>query len=192
MLAPLARVRRHAALALVVAAACDAGDGDAADADAWAGVPMTAYCEPAAQWEPAWTELEEQVLTLVNQARAQGADCHTAGMFPATEPLRMDPALRCAARVHSADMAARDFFEHDNPSGESPFDRMDLAGYGDRSTAGENIAAGSPDAAGTMAQWLGSDGHCSNIMNPSFRDIGVGYHPGGEHGHLWTQTFAAP
>ena len=73
---------------------------------------------------------------------------------------------------------------------ESPFDRMEMAGYS-YSWAGENIAAGSPDAAGTMDQWMGSDGHCSNIMSPNFTEIGVGYYPGGQWGHLWTQAFGS-
>lgn len=154
-------------------------------------VPDNAYCVPVGDWDPGWAQLELDVLELVNQARAAGADCHSKGVFAATGPLTMDPALRCAARKHSADMAARDFFDHTNPDGETPWDRMAMAGYGDYSNAGENIAAGSPDAQGTMNQWLGSDGHCANIMSPNFTDIGVGYSPGGQYGHLWTQDFGA-
>lgn len=176
-------------LVSLLAAACDpAGD---ADGEGWDAVPTIGYCDGARDWDPQWSEFEEQVLALVNEHRSVGADCRTAGMFKPSAPLAMEPALRCAARLHSADMDARDFFAHDNPSGESPFVRMEQAGY-TYSTAGENIAAGSPDAAGTMAQWMSSDGHCSNIMNPTFEHVGVGYHPGGEHDHLWTQTFATP
>lgn len=154
-------------------------------------VPDNAYCAPVGAWDPAWAQLELDVLTLVNQVRAQGADCHGKGMFGPTGPLKMDPALRCAARKHSADMAARNFFDHVNPDGESPWDRMAQAGYGDYTNAGENIAAGSADAQGTMNQWMGSDGHCANIMSPDFTDMGVGYSPGGQYGHLWTQDFGA-
>lgn len=154
-------------------------------------VPDSAYCLPVAGVDPAWKQLEEDVLGIVNQVRAMGADCGTKGAFGPTSPLTMDPALRCAARKHSADMDARDFFDHTNPDGQLPWDRMDLAGYGSYSNAGENIAAGSPDAAGTMDQWMGSDGHCANIMSPDFQHIGVGYHPGGQYGHLWTQVFGA-
>jgi len=85
----------------------------------------------------------------------------------------------------------RNFFEHTNPSGESPFQRMGEAGY-QYSTAAENIAAGNSTPATTMQQWMDSDGHCSNIMNGSFTELGVGYHPGGQYGHMWTQNFGAP
>jgi uncharacterized protein YkwD len=154
-------------------------------------VPDNAYCIAVGDWDPAWAQLELDVLALVNEVRAAGADCHSKGVFAATGPLNMNPALRCAARKHSADMAARNFFDHTNPDGDTPWDRMDKAGYGAYSNAGENIAAGSPDAQGTMNQWLESDGHCANIMNPNFQEIGVGYSTGGQYGHLWTQVFGA-
>ncbi len=153
-------------------------------------VPDTAHCADVADWAPAWAQLELDVLVIVNQVRSQGANCGTKGAFGPAGPLTMDPALRCAARKHSADMAARNFFDHTNPDGQAPWDRMSAAGYM-WSKAGENIAAGSPDAQGTMSQWMGSDGHCANIMSPDFKDIGVGYSTGGQYGHLWTQVFGA-
>lgn len=154
-------------------------------------VPDNGYCRPVANWDPAWVQLESEVLQLVNEYRARGADCGSAGSFGSAPALVMQPALRCAARVHSMDMAERDFFSHTNPSGESPWDRFERAGYS-YSRAGENIAGGSATAQGTMDQWMNSDGHCANIMNPNFEEIGVGYHPGGPYGHLWTQTFGSP
>ncbi|WAS92757.1 CAP domain-containing protein [Nannocystis punicea] len=162
--------------------------GEPANPDVPDGVP---YCEPAKGWDPAWKQLEEDVLALVNQRRAEGANCGAQGNFGPAGPLTMDPALRCAARMHSKDMNDRNFFDHTNPDGEPPWDRMGKAGYGNYSNAGENIAGGSPDAAGTMDQWMNSDGHCANIMNPAFEHIGVGYYPGGQWGHLWTQVFGA-
>jgi uncharacterized protein YkwD len=88
-------------------------------------------------------------------------------------------------------MADNDYFAHNNLMGESPFDRMQLAGY-NYSWAGENIAAGNSAATATMGQWLGSSsGHCENIMNPAFEHLGVGYAQGGSFGHYWTQNFGA-
>src|SRR5690606_32923140 len=110
-------------------------------------VPEVPYCGPAAMWDPQWSQLELDVLALVNEFRAQGANCGAEGNFGPTGPLTMDPALRCAARMHSKDMSDRDFFSHTNPDGESPWDRMGKTGYGGYKAAGENIAAGSPNAA---------------------------------------------
>lgn len=133
--------------------------------------------------------MEEEVVTIVNQTRSQGANCGSKGDFGAAGPLTMHPLLRCAARMHSKDMVDRDFFDHTNPDNESPWDRIAKSGYGGYQNAGENIAAGSGTAAGVVDQWMNSDGHCANIMNPAFNQIGVGYYPGGQYGHVWTQVF---
>jgi len=159
-------------------------DGSSTSTD----VPDVPYCAGVADWDPEWVALEEDVLAIVNEVRAAGANCGSSGQFDPAGPLSMNPELRCAARVHSEDMVVRDFFDHTNPDGESPFDRMEAAGYSFR-TAGENIAGGSADAEGTMQQWMESDGHCANIMHPDFTEIGVGYYPGGRYRHMWTQAF---
>ena len=91
--------------------------------------------------------------------------------------------LRCAARLHSMDMAVRGFFDHTNPDGESPWDRVDETDY-TGFASGENIAAGYPDPAAVMEGWMNSPGHCSNIMNPDNDELGVGYY----EGDYWTQV----
>lgn len=150
-----------------------------------------AYCAAVVDWDPAAAQLEQDVLAIVNQRRAEGADCGAEGSFAPAPPLAMNGRLRCAARNHSADMVARSYFDHYSPEGASPGDRVDAAEYA-WSTWGENIAGGSADAAGTMDQWMSSDGHCSNIMSPGYTELGVGYAAGGEYGHTWTQVFGAP
>lgn len=165
-------------------------DGSSSSTGSTGGM-MGAYCDASDAWAPGHATLEDEVLTIVNQVRSQGASCGSKGSFGPTGPLEMDPLLRCAARYHSKDMVDRDFFSHDNPDGEDPWDRIAKTGYGSYKTAGENIAAGSGTAAGVMNQWMTSDGHCANIMNPEFTEIGIGYYPGGDYGHVWTQVFAA-
>ena len=54
---------------------------------------------------------------------------------------------------------------------------------------GENIGLGSPTAADVVDGWLHSPGHCANMMEPSFEELGVGYDPSGAIGSLWTQNF---
>jgi uncharacterized protein YkwD len=163
------------------------GMGGSATGGSGGEVPNEPYCAVTESWDPAYAALEQEILVIVNQVRAQGANCGGDEM-PPVGPLTMDPNLQCAARVHSKDMADRDFFDHDNPDGDGPPDRMDAAGYDGRNW-GENIAAGRDTAEETMDQWMNSPGHCSNIMAEDFDVIGVGYYPGGEYGHLWTQTF---
>ncbi|MBC6458560.1 CAP domain-containing protein [Actinomadura sp. HBU206391] len=101
-------------------------------------------------------------------------------------PLRVDARLRTAARRHSADMAARDYFSHDSPSGSTFVDRIKAAGY--LSPGAENIAKGHPTAAAVVAGWMKSPGHRANILNCDLRAIGVGAHFAAG-GPWWTQDF---
>ena len=160
-------------------------------------VPETSHCAPAASWDPMWTQFEEEVLMLTNAARARGADCGQYGSFGAAGPLTMQPNLRCSARLHSQDMGMNGYFAHDSENGTDPFMRMTTAGYSGR-MMGENIAKGQQTPMEVVDGWMESDGHCSNIMNPGFTDLGVGYWQGEADNQffngnkLWTQNFGSP
>ncbi|WP_406458649.1 sigma-70 family RNA polymerase sigma factor [Streptomyces sp. NBC_00876] len=121
----------------------------------------------------------DQVVALVNKERA------SAGCGPVAE----DGQLTDAAQRHSDDMAARDFFEHTNPDGADPGRRVTDAGYR-WSTYGENIARGQQTPESVMQSWMNSPGHRANILNCSFKDIGIGVHQG-PGGPWWTQDFGA-
>ncbi|MEU6218479.1 sigma-70 family RNA polymerase sigma factor [Streptomyces sp. NPDC047022] len=130
---------------------------------------------PAAPPAPSGTV--DEVIALVNKERA------TAGCAPVTANSR----LRDAAQKHSDDMAARNFFDHTNPDGAGPGDRINAAGY-HWSTYGENIAMGQQTPASVMDSWMHSPGHRANILNCSFKELGVGVHKG-SGGPWWTQDF---
>lgn len=121
--------------------------------------------------------LEAQMLALVNQAR-KSAGCGA---------LRAEVKLDRAARAHSADMAKRNYFSHETPEGVTPWDRARAAGY-DQPSA-ENIAAGNASAKATMQQWMNSKGHKANILNCSYKAMGVGRATGGTYRYYWTQMF---
>ncbi|MFE6624487.1 sigma-70 family RNA polymerase sigma factor [Streptomyces sp. NPDC057740] len=118
-----------------------------------------------------------QVVALVNKERS------AAGCGPVQE----DPLLDKAALGHSEDMDARDFFDHTNPDGADPGQRITAAGY-TWSTYGENIAQGQQTPEAVMDSWMNSPGHRANILNCAFKDIGVGIHKG-TGGPWWTQNF---
>ncbi len=157
-----------------------ANDGFPADDDA--GGEFNAHCEAQADWDPAWAQFEADVVVLVNENRAKGATCGSETFGPAGNVVA-EAQLRCAARLHSMDMAVRGFFDHTNPDGESPWDRVDKTDY-TGFASGENIAAGYPDPEAVMQGWMDSPGHCSNIMNPDNNELGVGYY----EGNYWTQV----
>lgn len=106
-----------------------------------------------------------------NQARSAGRQCGS-NWYNAAPALRWDCRLGQASYVHSNDMASNNFFSHTGSDGSSPFDRMRREGYQFR-TAGENISAGYGTAEAAVSGWLNSAGHCANIMNPNFQDMGA-------------------
>ncbi|NEC69173.1 CAP domain-containing protein, partial [Streptomyces sp. SID9727] len=121
----------------------------------------------------------EQVLALVNTERTK------EGCSPVTG----NDELTSAAQRHSEDMAAHDYFSHTSQDGSGPGERITAAGYR-WSTYGENIAKGQRTPADVMNSWMNSPGHRANILNCSFKELGVGIQdsPGGI---VWTQDFGA-
>jgi len=139
-------------------------------------------------WPNAWVAMEERVVVLINRERALGATCGGTVFAPAP-PLEAEPRLVQAARAHTRDMATAGFFSHTNLRGQSPFDRIRQTGYAFRAAA-ENISAGRSTPEDVVAGWMSSPGHCANIMNPIYADVGIGYFPANDaYGHYWTQTF---
>ncbi|MFF3744601.1 sigma-70 family RNA polymerase sigma factor [Streptomyces kronopolitis] len=125
-------------------------------------------------------DLEEQVTALVNARRAR-AGCR---------PLRIDRRLHTAAQRHSADMAARDYYEHDTPDGTGPDARITAAGFR-WSSWGENLHRGPRTAAAVVNDWMGDPMHRDNLLDCKFTAVGVGVVQG-SGGPWWTQDLAAP
>ncbi|MEU7019766.1 CAP domain-containing protein [Streptomyces sp. NPDC046203] len=119
---------------------------------------------------------EAEVIRLVNLERAK-VGCSA---------VRADADLASLAGALSADMAARNFFDHTDPDGATPWARAAKAGV--TGLGAENIARGQVDAAAVMASWMASDGHRANILNCMYTSLGVGVHFGSA-GPWWTQDF---
>lgn len=94
-----------------------------------------------------------------------------------------------AAQGHCVDMANGDFFDHRQMA-----KRVKEEGYR-YSAVAENIAAGDNRPEDVVSGWMNSSGHRNNILNPNYREIGVGHHyrendPGRfKYKHYWTQIF---
>ncbi|SET32677.1 Cysteine-rich secretory protein family protein [Natronincola peptidivorans] len=101
-----------------------------------------------------------------------------------------DQQAMMAARKQSKDMAKRNFFDHKNPNGEGPSDRLEKEGISWR-TSGENIAAGQTSAIFAHQNWMNSIGHRENILG-SFERLGVGVYFGGNYNTYYTQKFYSP
>ena len=118
---------------------------------------------------------ENEVIRLVNEQRAQ----HGLAALSANWELSR------VARYKSQDMVDNRYFSHTSPTYGSPFQMMKAFGISYR-TAGENIAHGQRTPQAVVTAWMNSSGHRANILNASYKQIGVGYVT---NGHYWTQMF---
>ncbi|WP_122455544.1 CAP domain-containing protein [Pseudomonas viridiflava] len=136
-----------------------------------------------------WQAEGQKVLEMINVARTAPRHCGTQA-FPATTPLAWNATLGTAAQAHSQSMANNNFFDHKDREGRMPGDRAELAGYIGQQV-GENIAAGQDTARKVVDGWLASPGHCANLMNAGFRELGAAYatDPKSDAGIYWTAMF---
>lgn len=120
-------------------------------------------------------EYENEVIRLVNEIRVSNG----------LSEFKTDWELSRVARYKSQDMKDNNYFSHTSPVYGSPFDMIKNFGLSYR-TAGENIAKGQRTPKDVVNAWMNSSGHRKNILNSSFKKIGVGYVEGGNY---WTQMF---
>ena len=142
--------------------------------------------------KPQTRSLLARTLDLVNQARVHGARCGERSFGP-VPPVRPSDTLAGVALGHATDMAAHDYFEHEDRAGRSPAQRVRTVGYAEK-LVGENIAYGPESVDEVVKGWLDSPGHCENIMDPRFAEMGIAYAPGqaSRRGLYWVQLLAAP
>jgi uncharacterized protein YkwD len=136
--------------------------------------------------------LVSRALDLVNEARARGTRCGEKAFAPAP-PVALSGTLGGVALGHASDMAQHNYFEHEDLTGHSPADRVRAVGYRE-SLVGENIAYGPKTPEEVVQGWLDSPGHCENIMDPRFAEMGIAYAEGraARHGLYWVQVLATP
>jgi uncharacterized protein YkwD len=132
-------------------------------------------------------QFRREFLKEINHVRQRGCNCGITYMPPAP-PLVWNDQLEIAALGHARDMALNNYFNHTSRDGRTMKDRMAAVGYtmtGFRSFAiGENIAMGQESIAEVMSGWFKSVGHCKNLMNPDFKEVGVA-----EYNNYWVQDF---
>jgi uncharacterized protein YkwD len=175
---------------LLLLPACGGGEiGDGIVSDPGGSViPPPAGNDP----DPGVADIRGEFLAAVNQARSVARVCGNTPFGPAP-PVSWSDNLAMAAFLHSEDMALNGFFSHTGSDGSSAGQRMSRQGYPWR-TYGENIAVGYPTVASVVQGWLGSEGHCRNMMDPAFTEIGAGYAVGAFGGNpsarYWTFDLA--
>ncbi|MDB6013201.1 MAG: hypothetical protein JWL65_5451 [Gammaproteobacteria bacterium] len=132
-----------------------------------------------------------RALQLVNDVRARGVHCGDE-LFGPAPPVTLSGTLAGVALGHASDMAEKNYFEHVDPAGQSPADRVRAVGYSEK-LVGENIAFGPKSVDEVVRGWLDSPGHCENIMDPRFAEMGLGLAAGrAKRGLYWVQVLAEP
>ena len=124
--------------------------------------------------------LRAAVVCLINEQR-------TSRDLP---PLRASRLLDRSAQSWTNAMVASDVFSH----GPNFAARISAAGYVWRA-AGENIATGFQTPRSVVNGWMASTGHCQNILNPTYANVGTGVSSHAVRGWAsgpgtWTQDFA--
>jgi len=103
------------------------------------------------------------VINLTNDQRTQNG-------LPA---LKENAKLDSAALAKAQDMLKNQYFEHVSPAGAGPQDLAKSVGYA-YLAYGENLAMGNfADDKALVEGWMASPGHRANILNSSYREIGV-------------------
>jgi uncharacterized protein YkwD len=172
---------------MLALAGCGGGPHDALaakpDVDGCAGSWLRPTAANAAQVRAA-------TLCLINAQRARHG----------RQPLSANAMLERAAELHSLDMARRKYFEHQSPDGEQPDARIVHQGY-PPILVGENLAWGETaksTPAVIVSMWMESPGHRANILEPGYREIGIGMaydapeaQPLPKQAAIYTTTFGA-
>jgi uncharacterized protein YkwD len=140
-----------------------------------------------AQSVPIADKYEDLILKFVNKERSIGATCGDKYFQPAPS-LRKNQKLDEVALTHAKDMAVADYFSHTSKNGDQLRDRVSKQDYS-WSTIGENIAKGQKTSSQVVNDWMKSPGHCSNIMNPAFTELGVGRDDNFRKEYIWVQVF---
>lgn len=133
-------------------------------------------CEPVASPSRA---IREEMYDALNRYRLQNE----------RSALAYSGTLEAAADAHARDMYQRGFFDHDNPDGDGPLERVQAAGFCELSWVGENIAMGPTSVTEVQNAWANSPEHDYVMLHEQYTFVGMGYYisPGGTR--YWVQDF---
>ena len=157
---------------------------------------------------------QTKYLKVINYARNIARECKnndgkvqeaSKGSFPAVNPLSINNDLYTAALEHSKDLAQSNTFSHTGSGTSSDVtgsnlghpssvvERIAANGYVNYTTIGENIAVGQTTIEDAVHAWLESPGHCANIMNGNYKEMGLAKYenPNSRYKIYWSNEFGA-
>lgn len=203
------KVMFYGLMSLVVMGCGGSSNSNASEGNITVNTP-TAITSPKPFDAPLIDSVTMQIyLDAINNARAIEQDCGIEGIKKAVGKLTWNDALYKAAYEHSEDLAQSDTFLHEGSGtnsdwtaqvqnlgkGSSLKDRVENNGYSNWKTIGENISGGNNQDLSQEAidAWIASDRHCAVLMNPDYKEVGMGHVEkiGSNLTHYWTQNFGA-
>ena len=126
----------------------------------------------------------ERLIELTNQERTK------RGLTSLTD----NPALNEAATRKAGDMFALNYWAHNSPTGRTPWAFFKEVGY-NYAFAGENLARDFNDSDAVVSAWMDSPTHRDNILNTSYKEVGLAVINGtleGVETTLVVQLFGSP
>lgn len=189
------------ALALLVCGLVACDDPPAPTPEAAPEVADLDACDAVTDWPEDWSTAEAAVLAEINRLRAEGGTCDKLQFAPAP-PLRMDPTLRCAARLHTLDMIARGYLSSVDPDGVTVGTRLGELGFGAAiySEVVNVVTAPTPDPVEAVIAWRDNPASCWQLRARELTVAGLGGQPGpftpqnkdATDSSYWTLTVATP
>jgi uncharacterized protein YkwD len=189
-------LRGPAALSILLLVVACGGGGDApspSPSPSPSPAPAPGPAPSAVRSTCGLPDFQAALLARINQLRASGTTCGGTA-YPATGTVAWNGLLTQAADGHALDMSAQNYMSHTSLDGRTLRNRIDATGYA-WSWIGENIAGGYPSVDAVMNGWIASAGHCANLMNPNFSEVGVACVPGTSstvYSHYWAMNLGAP
>ncbi|MBV9440701.1 MAG: CAP domain-containing protein [Candidatus Eremiobacteraeota bacterium] len=127
--------------------------------------------------------------TLLDEARHLNDDINSERAKRGLAPLVRDAALDRFAYEKAADMARRGYFGHTNPDGVTFAERL-RGLHWPTNYAAENIAF-DRDEPHAHAAFMNSPPHCSNLLDPHERRLGVAVVTVGDGETFYVEDFSA-
>ena len=131
-----------------------------------------------------------RIVKYINRVRANKQLCGDKP-YKAAPAISWNAKLFNAAKAHSFDMADNNLFSHAGSNNSSTGSRVSDVGY-DWKAVAENISGGTDTPEQTIDRWMTSPGHCHNIMNPTYKEIGLAcvINDSSEYQIYWTLVLA--
>ena len=152
---------------------------------------LTGLALPLTLTNPANAQVtnETAFLDTVNAQRLAGRSCGANGYSGPVPAVKIDVRLTAAARLHSADIAARRTLSHLGSNGSTLLQRITAQGY--LGSAGEIVANGFPNGVSLAQAMLSNSAACAALMKASLRDVALGV-AAPNNIPYWTAVLATP